>query len=431
MKYPCASNPSICTLHQKYHLNKLTQDYSQPSTETCLITTLATETLQQISSYLDVVGEASFVLTCKAISCAVGVKSWDDLSGCGRGKGNSFGLREMVRRKEERMKFLRLLEKDDVRFLCCAVCGILHYADVEDMKSSMGCELGWSGSGKAAKKNDEALSFCDGAYILEPDFVRLAIQGYDRDGVCPQLLACEGKHVFSVARKKSLDKDEDEEIQEPLAVTDVLAHEASEKSGKVERQEHSWTHATISKPRGGGLKTRMNRVWCRIREVRTTVQGHEWYFYFPMTLLCLLPRSRPYWVRQDDLSDTSADNGRKEVKSRRKFMIPWIRKKKPDEQNTAQEAGSGSESGEDDAYTIDGLEDDDTTGWKGYYHDLEYPHPVSFTTKDGAVVPQFRQTKLFCVYEDTKEGRMPWYDTPKNKERLAWCNHKKHKWAEE
>jgi hypothetical protein len=436
MKYPCASNPSLCTLHQKYHFSTLTHTYPPPITRRCFITVLATETLQQISAYLDVVEEASFVLTCKAISCAVGTKSWDELSRRGNGKGKVTETKEREKKKEEWMRFLRLLERDDVRFLCCANCGILHYANLEEVLPSRGYESDCSGSGKTVKTNEDALSFCEGAYVLEPEFVRTAIRGHDRSGVCPQLLACEGQHVFTVAREKGLVDEDDEGEKVPSAVTELLVNGTSVTPGKAERQEHSWTHANIWQPRGGGLKTRLSRAWCRLREVRTTVQGHEWYFYFPMTLLCFLPRSRPYWVRQpDEVSELSADeDAAVESKIKRRFRIPWIGKRKTAEENATTatgEADSDNESEDAESYTRDGIESDDETGWRGYYHDLEGPRPVAFANKNGSVVPQFRQTKTFCAYESAKKGRIPWYDTPKNKDRLAWCNRKKHKWAEE
>jgi hypothetical protein len=65
-------------------------------------------------------------------------------------------------------------------------------------------------------------------------------------------------------------------------------------------QSYTWDKSEEVKPEGGGWRGGLCLLGLRVREVRTTLRGEEWFFYFPVTLLCFLPNSKPFRVLQPD-----------------------------------------------------------------------------------------------------------------------------------
>jgi hypothetical protein len=423
MNYPCSSLPSQCSRHKKYHENALNHNFPPPFSSKCLVTTLATETLQQISSYLDIVSAASFSFSCKTIGKAVGTAPWEKLSDCvfvGRGKG---GKRTVKGKRKGDLDawivFLKLLARDERGLMCCERCGILHWLNLEKFDD---CYL---------KKEEEVgtskrgISLCEGAYVLEPSLVPLATSGR----ICPELLSCHGENYFEIEVDKSMDDAEKSEESGFMPISDLLTPHQFTNPKRPPGVDYCWSHANEIRPIGGGLITRFNRLLCRLKEIRTTVQGHEWHFYFPMTLLCFLPRSRPFWVKTHP---RIVDGEAKEVGTRRVGYWKKWRMKGVVEEDAIIEGGTNNavEGIETEEDPTDGLESEDPTGWKGYYLDLESPRHVSFT-ETGEVVAQFRKNDVFYLYGSKNEARISWYDTPKNGERLAWCQAKKEKWNEQ
>jgi hypothetical protein len=361
-------------------------------------------------------------------------------------------LKRKVEKKRDRsrVRFLRLLERDCTSFLCCRVCGVLHYFDfvergggmrkVERIVGCLGetqetvrCVGGWE-EAKRDTAGKKSLCFGIGIYYLEPALVRLATMGYNSGGICPQLLACSGKRLCGVMKEKSLE-NEGEESLVPLQVAEIFTHERTKETDSLKRQrlDYSWTDGKVEQPKGGGLKSRFDRLRHRLKEVRITVQGTEWFFYFPWTLLSFLPASKPYYVLQSSAVEPGSG---KSAKIRKKLRIPWIRKMKRTASEETSDLEEMDDGGDDDVDESgqpgsESAQEDDTTGWIGYYDDLEGPHPVSFRYGDGGIViPSFTRSSVFCVYERKMDDHIPWYDTPRNQERLAWYAGKREKWSE-
>lgn len=289
----------------------------------------------------------------------------------------------------------------------------------------------------AERGERESMVYGDGVYRVEVEHVRAAlahrVRGKDF-GFCVQLLRCHGEKRLGIELPLVKEGEELGDLQIAFAMEGqqgLLENVKSENGNPPDwfrrgLADCSWDKSDEVKPGGGGWKEILCQLSLRLREVRATIQGEEWFFYFPVTLLCFLPNSRPFRVLQP-ASREEIEEGTPRMTpkwlSRRFLSLHWSRKAKQKSAAQSRSEGNGRED-----QNMGGGQDvlgEDTTGWEAYYEDLEAPYPVDFIMKPGkdgtTLAPEavWNSRKIFIYYQRVSSGK-PWYDNL-----LCW---KYHQW---
>lgn len=265
---------------------------------------------------------------------------------------------------------------------------------------------------------DGEILFGNGAYRVVIEHVKAAVlyrcQSKDH-GFCVELLKCRGKQRLEIEGHQIHEGEETADLTEAIA-TAMVMEKKEDDTFEGYCRSYSWDYSNDIAPEGGGWKAKLCRLSLRLREVRTTVQGREWIFYFPGTLLFLLPNSKSFRVLQpvteaeiEDEDDFGEDLLR--WKRRLFLSIHWSREKRK-----ARYTQNETTEGEADEGTKDPPPGDqeDKTGWTDYYRDLEASKSATTSKrirKNNKLGRRanWKTRQTFFFYERESDGK-PWYD---------------------